>query len=907
MAEDPQGATDSLKLILQNVLRSPELSANQRAELRDQIETALREADRQLVIREKIEIQLQEQEAVRREQERVLEDIESKERRLTQLMARFSSLMAEEMYREAEEVSDLARELDPTNAGIAAAGYNATMMDQITLTQQLRLARNRGVLATLATVEKAHIPTPDEPPILYPPAEVWQALTERRKEYAAVSLERRNPAEKKILAALEENTVLEFIETPLADVVAYLKDLHQIPIVIDRRALDDAGIGSDTPITQESLRGISLKSALRIMLRDFDLTYIIDDEVLQITTKEEAESRLVTKVYPVADLVLPIENIQGMGMGGLGMMGGGMGGGMGGMGMGGGMGGMGMGGGMGGMGGGGGFFAVPSDLKLTAEGAAKTETKEAAPQQPAKPAASAKKLSTITPEMKPGVSITEAWDNHFATQEVDPANVRETVRELMGQKQYPAIVALIQAALKNHHAQPWMYEALALAMLAGGSEPADIERALLSAADFFDNTAEMMYLAKYMSGVSYFDDVTRRRLQKRALKLYRQVSMLEPSRHEPYMLGLELAIRLNDVDGKRWATCGIASRAWPKDKGALWKQAADVAWSTIRDLRASKRNDAADLFESELKQALQRDCVIRVSWTGDADVDLLVEEPSGTICSLRNPYTTAGGIMLGDSQAIVENAIPGAHSEVYCCPQGFKGQYRLLVRRVWGKPTANKVVVDVYKNVLSDKVTHNQQTVPVGDADAVVVFDLEQGRRQQPLAEQQVAMAAQKQAEVGRQVLAQQLGAVADEGSLRDFRASRQFMRQGGQRGFPPFNRGAVGFQPVITVLPEGANLSTNAVISADRRYVRITALPFFSGIAEVNVFNMQTGAGGMNNQGMGGGQGTGGQGFGGMGGGGGGGFGGGGGGGFGGGGGGGGFGGGGGGGGFGGGGGGAF
>ena len=34
----------------------------------------------------------------------------------------------------------------------------------------------------------------------------------------------------------------------------------------------------------------------------------------------------------------------------------------------------------------------------------------------------------------------------------------------------------------------------------------------------------------------------------------------------------------------------------------------------------------------------------------------------------------------------------------------------------------------------------------------------------------------------------------------------------------------AVGFQPVITTLPEGTNFAATAVISADRRYVRITA-----------------------------------------------------------------------------------
>jgi len=112
-----------------------------------------------------------------------------------------------------------------------------------------------------------------------------------------------------------------------------------------------------------NLSGVSLRSALRLMLKDLDLTYVIRDEVLLITTPEEANAKLVTKVYPVADLVLPINSgagsnpfMLGGGMGGQGGFGGGLGGGMGGGGFGGGFGGGGMGGGMGGGGFGGGGF-----------------------------------------------------------------------------------------------------------------------------------------------------------------------------------------------------------------------------------------------------------------------------------------------------------------------------------------------------------------------------------------------------------------------------------------------------------------------------------------------------------------------------------------------------------------------
>jgi len=101
--------------------------------------------------------------------------------------------------------------------------------------------------------------------------------------------------------ALSSQTALEFIETPLLDVIDYLKDRHRIQIALDNRALDVVGIGSDTPVTRD-LNGISLRSALRIMLRDLELTYMIQDEVLMITTSEEAEKSSFLKSYNVSDL-----------------------------------------------------------------------------------------------------------------------------------------------------------------------------------------------------------------------------------------------------------------------------------------------------------------------------------------------------------------------------------------------------------------------------------------------------------------------------------------------------------------------------------------------------------------------------------------------------------------------------
>jgi len=58
----------------------------------------------------------------------------------------------------------------------------------------------------------------------------------------------------------------------------------------------------DTPVTLH-LSEVPLQSALAILLDQLELTYTITNEVLLITTPEEAENLLKVRVYPVADLV----------------------------------------------------------------------------------------------------------------------------------------------------------------------------------------------------------------------------------------------------------------------------------------------------------------------------------------------------------------------------------------------------------------------------------------------------------------------------------------------------------------------------------------------------------------------------------------------------------------------------
>ena len=92
----------------------------------------------------------------------------------------------------------------------------------------------------------------------------------------------------------------------MKDVVDYLKDLHHIEIQLDGPAMKEAGVEESTPVTR-NLKGISLRSALRLMLDQLRLTSVIHDEVLLITSRAKATSDefLETRAYSVQDLAPP--------------------------------------------------------------------------------------------------------------------------------------------------------------------------------------------------------------------------------------------------------------------------------------------------------------------------------------------------------------------------------------------------------------------------------------------------------------------------------------------------------------------------------------------------------------------------------------------------------------------------
>jgi hypothetical protein len=296
-----------------------------------------------------------------------LEQMSLEENRLTELIDQCRALLVQAVhgddnaYEQAEAVAREAINLRPGNGVATQALYNSEASGQLNKAYRLRSLRADRLLEALYLVELAHVPFPDEPPIQWPNAQVWRALTERRKKWAQVDLRSESKPEQRISEALDQQVDFTIEPQSLKDAIDFIAARYQIPIVVDQKALDDANVDTSSEV-KGNFPGIKLRNLFKLLLEQLSapLTYVIEDEVLKITTVDKANEKLSIRMYPVGDLIMGPQQLQalagGGGAGGRGGQGGGQGGG--GMG-GGGMGGGGMGGGGGGMGGG--MFSVPSE------------------------------------------------------------------------------------------------------------------------------------------------------------------------------------------------------------------------------------------------------------------------------------------------------------------------------------------------------------------------------------------------------------------------------------------------------------------------------------------------------------------------------------------------------------------
>lgn len=97
----------------------------------------------------------------------------------------------------------------------------------------------------------------------------------------------------------------------LSDAIEFLRDVSGANVVVNWRALEASGVTKETPVNVR-LNGVSLRKVLSTVLNEAGagtaLTYIVDEDVIEVTTLQIADQKMYMRIYPIEDLLLEIPN-----------------------------------------------------------------------------------------------------------------------------------------------------------------------------------------------------------------------------------------------------------------------------------------------------------------------------------------------------------------------------------------------------------------------------------------------------------------------------------------------------------------------------------------------------------------------------------------------------------------------
>jgi hypothetical protein len=158
----------------------------------------------------------------------------------------------------------------------------------------LRSTSEKGLTDITLEVLKSSAKTQEERITKYFIAKSELRKTKLTKEEAA------------LLKALSSSISVDFDKNSFKEVMTYLGDKTGINLFPDTASLREAGVEYDSPVTFKANR-VSVRTVLKKVLGDLGLTYVIMDGNVQIIHPDRVKDFMVTRAYPVQDLVAPFD------------------------------------------------------------------------------------------------------------------------------------------------------------------------------------------------------------------------------------------------------------------------------------------------------------------------------------------------------------------------------------------------------------------------------------------------------------------------------------------------------------------------------------------------------------------------------------------------------------------------
>jgi type II secretory pathway component GspD/PulD (secretin) len=224
--------------------------------------------------------------------------------KIAELLKRGHQRYKEGKYEEALALAKTAKELEPENRAAVALEKVCGLRIPVRDAEDARANTERIVMDDLDMNPGKYNATYKNP-VRFDPD--FSAKLSHRKGYERQDLNNYNTKEAFIERKLLQPTTLNFQDVPLYRVLQDLQVLSGLNIVPDKAALEADKISLEQPLSL-TVDNISMKSALNLLLKQVGLTYVIKNEVLEITTPSQAWGKRRMVTYSIADLVVPVDN-----------------------------------------------------------------------------------------------------------------------------------------------------------------------------------------------------------------------------------------------------------------------------------------------------------------------------------------------------------------------------------------------------------------------------------------------------------------------------------------------------------------------------------------------------------------------------------------------------------------------
>jgi hypothetical protein len=126
----------------------------------------------------------------------------------------------------------------------------------------------------------------------------WKELSLLRSKKSQLT-----KTERAILKALDARISVDVTDQRFGGMIDYFQKKMGQTILLDKPSLDDLGINPESTTISLHLEKVSTRTALKKMLADLGLTYIVKDELIFVTTPTKAKDYMTTRTYYVGDLV----------------------------------------------------------------------------------------------------------------------------------------------------------------------------------------------------------------------------------------------------------------------------------------------------------------------------------------------------------------------------------------------------------------------------------------------------------------------------------------------------------------------------------------------------------------------------------------------------------------------------